>query len=145
MYAGDTVTDFGVWLRRRVRTLGTNQTGLAAILGISHVTVGRWMREEIVPSDANIVKLARALDVPVSEVFVALGRIPPRESLADLSEEKRILIEYIIDMDAAGTAAFTDLARTIQELREVYKARIVPLPEGSEDEAPTVSIDTSDE
>ena len=137
--------DFARWLQRQMARLDLNQSGLAILLRVSHVTVGRWVRGEIVPSARNLVKLARALDVPVSEVFVALGRIPPRESLADLSEEKRILIEYIIDMDAAGTAAFTDLARTIQELREVYKARIVPLPEGSEDEAPTVSIDTSDE
>ena len=133
---------FGRWLKDQMTRLEMNQSELASCVGVSHVAVSHWVSGVSGPSPASMAKLARVLEVPVSELYVAMGRIPPREAFADLPEEKRALIEYVIGMDDATTSVFGEIARRIERLRAIYAS---PARGTAADEVPTDPADSPDE
>jgi transcriptional regulator with XRE-family HTH domain len=81
---------FGRWLEEKMGPLDLNISGLASLVGVSHVSVSRWMHGESQPRPDNIRALSRALGVPIEDVYAALGRIPQNieepESLRTLME-----------------------------------------------------------
>ena len=122
-----------------------NISGLAAKMGLAHPSVWAWVHGKSIPSNANIRKLATALEVPVSEIYVALARIPPRESLADLPEEKRILIEYIIGLPEQTTARISGAIRALTDFLPELQVPPRPPPEDeTPEEATSASEDLGD-
>lgn len=87
---------FGAWLRTQMDKRNLNSTGLAVYVGCSHTTVGNWLAGKKRPSPASIRRLARALDVPLTEIHVALGDIPP---LTGLTEEQRRVVALLLEAD----------------------------------------------
>jgi transcriptional regulator with XRE-family HTH domain len=53
-----------------------NQSGLAVMVGVSTATVTDWRHGRIQPRDENCKRLAQVLQVPITDVYAALGRIP---------------------------------------------------------------------
>ena len=81
---------FGRWLRNQIRRSDTNQSGLAARLGVSPTAVSDWVNAKREPSEENTRGLARVLSVPIEDVYAALGHIPPQDD--DLPSETREVI-----------------------------------------------------
>jgi len=50
---------------------------LAAEMGVSHPTVGRWLTGEDVPSTSSCRKLAVYSGVPAEEILSMAGHLPP--------------------------------------------------------------------
>lgn len=48
---------------------GVSQAQLAAILGVSYQQIQKWGKSERIPSVYNAVRIARALNATVEEVF----------------------------------------------------------------------------
>lgn len=86
-------------LRSRMTLRGLTYEDLSRRVGVSGVYISRILQGKVVPSDAVIVKLSRALDLelerlilsahhekapgPVKPIFERLGRHPPSEFLGE--------------------------------------------------------------
>ncbi len=55
---------------------------LAAALGVSHATVGRWLSGKDVPSTQSCRKLAEYSGVPLHKVLSTVGHLPKMEQEA---------------------------------------------------------------
>jgi len=82
--------DFGRWLASAIKAADLNQVGLAVKMGVSEASVSDWVHGKREPSEESIRRMARVLGVDRSEIYVALGRIPP-DSPDDPPELRRIL------------------------------------------------------
>lgn len=49
---------------------------LAVKIGVSHATVGRWLKGEDVPSARSCYRLAEFSGVPIEEILRSAGHIP---------------------------------------------------------------------
>jgi len=70
---------FGRWLKGAIEAANLNQVGLAVKMGVSEAAVSDWVRGNREPGEDNLRKMARVLGLPVAELYVALGRVPPQE------------------------------------------------------------------
>ena len=61
-------------IEKRIRTMGMTQRDFAARLGVSEVTVSRWLSGERNPSIETLGKLADALRTDPSYFFASDGR-----------------------------------------------------------------------
>lgn len=50
---------------------------LAKELGVSHATVGRWLKGEDIPSPRSCYVLSKFADRPIEEVLRIAGHLPP--------------------------------------------------------------------
>jgi len=82
-------TRFARWLTQAMARADLNQPGLAALVGRTQSAVSHWLRGKAEPADDVIKPMARALHVPVEDVYSALGRIPPQndDGLTDAGRE----------------------------------------------------------
>lgn len=95
---------------------------LAADVGVSHPTVGRWLSGEDVPSTASCRKLAAYSAIPVEEILSAAGHLPAvdqapaaewpefrdyanRKYPNELDEDVIIMIEDLIERRREKTRA----------------------------------------
>lgn len=64
---------FPKWLRERLEERGWTQSDLARRTGVSHSIISRWGTENQDPGARSLVRLAEALDLPVTEVLIGAG------------------------------------------------------------------------
>ena len=108
------LTPFGRWLERQYTRLHYNKTGFAELMGVSHSTVSDWMRGKTRPRDTSVHKIARALNVPESEVHRALGRLAPTDN--DLPDDVRRIRDLLLQLPPEGRAIVENTARSVAAL-----------------------------
>lgn len=106
---------FGRWLEAQIARLDLNISGLATLVGVSHVSVLRWMRGESEPRPDNIRALSRALGVPIEDVYGALGRIPQN---MEEPESLRVLMELAARLSPQDQELAAALLRQLVVQRE---------------------------
>ena len=131
----------GERLRIARRKSGLSLRELAARMGdqVSHVAIGKYERDEMMPSSTALVALAKALDVSIeflaAPMEVSLGAIEFRKKSATTAPERAtveaavlerveryLLIEEILELDSA-------------RWREPFPAQIIRTVAGAEDVA----------
>lgn len=73
-----TNADFATWLRVKMAERNVSGKGLAQLLNVSHVAVGRWVNGKNRPTYENCVKIADFFHVPEYELLFITGH---RQSL----------------------------------------------------------------
>ena len=73
----DTISN---WLTAQLQQHNLNALGLSYAIGVSHVTIGKWLKGIYTPNPANCIKLARAFNVPEDDVLIIAGHKTPRVS-----------------------------------------------------------------
>lgn len=102
-------------LTQAMEQRGLDQAGVARAVGVSHVTVYRWIAEGSVPRSDVLVAVARALDLPIEQVLTAAEatiadrrrRREPEDiedELAGLRAERESLISEIAALRAQRSA-----------------------------------------
>ena len=119
---------FGRWLQRKIEQAKTNQSGLAAYLGVSPSAVSDWIKGNREPNEENIRAMSRVLRVPVEDIYAALGRIPPSEE-EGLTAGGRRLLALLRELPPDYQDA---VAETAESVARALQGR---LPEGSPDSA----------
>jgi len=69
-------TTFILFLKEIMRRRRRLPSQLAADLGISHATVGRWLKGDDVPSTHSCVRLAEYTGVPAEKILSLSGHLP---------------------------------------------------------------------
>ena len=87
---------FGAWLQREMDERDLNVVGLGKKIGRAHSSILAWIDGSSRPSPASIRKLAAVLGVPLTEIHVALGDIPP---LTGLTEEQQRVVTLLLEAD----------------------------------------------
>ncbi len=67
--AGDKESGLGEHLRHAIRAAGLTPDEFADLLGVNPKTVGRWVRGVSAPQRHNQIKIARALNLPVDDLW----------------------------------------------------------------------------
>ncbi len=70
-----------------IRSRGMTHREFASRLGVSEVTVSRWLSGERSPSRDNLENIAKVLDVPLSYFFIDSGQVFGNEE--ERKEEKK--------------------------------------------------------
>jgi transcriptional regulator with XRE-family HTH domain len=109
------VTGFGRWLDKWMRQADLNQAGLAAKLGVREPTVSGWRYGRNAPNPDNIRRIADVFSVPVTDVYAALGRVPPDE---DLPEDVRQIVEMLKALSEAEQRRWAAAIRAYREQQE---------------------------
>lgn len=100
---------FSKWLVSQMEARDIQQGQLAAFVGVSHVTVGNWVKGAYLPKAHNIAKLAEYFHVDIQYLM----------NLAGLSKQP-LKFE---DLDAEALAHLYMLNRlTLHDRRIIYKA-----------------------
>ncbi|WP_254413747.1 LexA family protein [Vibrio furnissii] len=63
------MASLGTKILTRRKELKITQKGLAEKVGVSHVTISQWEKEDTAPKGANLLKLAEALKVSASDLL----------------------------------------------------------------------------
>ena len=69
-------------------------SGLAAELGVSHVTVGRWLSGEDTPNTSSCRKLSEYSGVPLRKILSIAGHLP--KTVAPVPAEWPEFREYVL-------------------------------------------------
>lgn len=69
----------GLFLVELMRRHNKLPSQLAADLGVSHATVGRWLDGEDVPSTKSCWKLAEFSGIPLEKILSIAGHLPNSE------------------------------------------------------------------
>jgi transcriptional regulator with XRE-family HTH domain len=85
----------GLFIEELMRRHNKLPSQLAADLGVSHATVGRWLLGEDVPSTKSCWKLAEYSGIPLEKILSIAGHLPSTEEeeplewpeLRDISSE----------------------------------------------------------
>ena len=104
---------FTRWLTDAMARADLNQTGLAALVGVTQSAVSHWLRGRSEPSDELIPRIARRLAVPVEDVYAALGRIPPQDA-----GEDEWMREIRARLDAATPEQRAQVAAVVRAMLE---------------------------
>lgn len=119
----DSIIPFLQKLMARRRRLPSQ---LAADVGVSHPTVGRWLSGEDVPSTASCRKLATYSGIPVEEILSVAGHLPEVDQApaAEWPEFREYANrKYPNELDEDVITMIEDL---IERRRERKRARRVP-------------------
>ncbi len=106
------VESFGVWLDGELERAKLNRAGLAALVGVTEATVSGWRYGRNAPKARNIQAIARVLTVPVTEVYAALGRIPPD---TELSPARRRILEILAGKTEKAVEHYEQVLRLVAE------------------------------
>ena len=68
--------DVALFLKELMRRRKVLPSQLAAHLGVSHATIGRWLSGKDVPSTRSCQSLARYSGVPLDRVLAIVGHLP---------------------------------------------------------------------
>lgn len=126
-------------LRKAREAAGLNQRRLSAKVGVSHVTIGRWERGEVVPRPEDVSALLAVLDVPadVREEIIALARKPDDAHwLAVGMPEQHRQLSTLLDIESTARSITTvspllvpGLLQTADYARCIMQAAAVPKQE----------------
>ena len=81
----------GSWIAERRNEKVWTQEELADKLDVSQNTVSRWEKGEMMPSRANLQKIAKLFGVTVQEIFMEIAK--PEDIKADLQSQSGMEIE----------------------------------------------------
>jgi transcriptional regulator with XRE-family HTH domain len=94
-----------------MREAGVNASQLAKACGVSHVSVGKWLKGGKLSAD-NLAAAARA--VGVSETWLRTGRLPRERENGQLEED----MDRVIDLLEGLAGPLASLAQAIEQLRK---------------------------
>ncbi len=118
-------TAFGRWLEDQIARIDTNVVGLAKMIGVSHVSVSRWMSGIADPRPENVRAMARVFSVRPETVYRAMGYIngapslSPRlermlEKLQRVRPDQQEFFETMLDHLLVHTASETEDTHDIE-------------------------------
>jgi len=125
------LTQFGKWLSDQMSREELNLVGLGELVGVSHVTIHKWMHGKAIPRDVNVRRLALALRVDPVDVYRALTG-----SMSDSRkwpEDVHSLVEDYLALSAHKRRAFRNMVRDARELEGVDVDEAEPLGKGPGD------------
>lgn len=61
-------------LKEYIKTKGFKQKWIADKIGVSEVTLSNWVKMKTTPSDENMEKLSKVLDLDISDIAKLYGR-----------------------------------------------------------------------
>ncbi len=61
-------------LKIYIKAKGVKQKWIADKVGVSEVTLSNWVKMKTTPSDDNMEKLSKVLDLDISEIAILYGR-----------------------------------------------------------------------
>lgn len=105
---------FGSRLLQRRKQLGLSQSALAKLVGVAHVTISQWEREETQPTGKRLFALSQGLQcTPSWLIFGNDEQLPgePVENIAQLSEAQRELIRLFDSLPASEQEVLLDEMR----------------------------------
>lgn len=102
---------------------GLRQQDVADAAGVNQTTIGRWLRSEKVPIDAEVVaNLARRLDRNPLEAFVAAGFITEQEASTALDRASLDVLD-VVRREAGGKKAAEEAVARLREQVSMRRAR----------------------
>jgi len=72
----ETITTLATFLKEVMRRRQRKPSQLAADLGVSHVTVSRWLSGEDIPNIQSCQRLAEYCGVPIEKILAIVGHLP---------------------------------------------------------------------
>ena len=118
--------DMVTWLTTQLEIKNMNAQGLSHAIGVSHVTVGKWLRGTYTPDPENCRKLAEYFQMPEQEVMIIAGHLTPfTENTLEVSPyyttnqhspELTNAIQMFVQLDEEDQARVLSIMRTF--LRE---------------------------
>lgn len=61
-------------LKEFIKAKGVKQKWIADRVGVSEVTLSNWVKMKTTPSDENMEKLSKVLDIDISDIAKLYGR-----------------------------------------------------------------------
>jgi transcriptional regulator with XRE-family HTH domain len=116
---------FPAWLTARMDARQWNTVQLGRALGVDPSLVSRYLSGERLPSQASMHAMARAFQLPVQEVWVATGHVPP-DAVPD-DPRRRDLVRTIADLDLTDEQ-YRLLTELLEALRVASKAAAASEP-----------------
>lgn len=107
---------FGKWLSDQMVREELNIVGLAELVGVSHATVYKWMRGIATPRDSNVQRLARSLRVDPVDVYRAITGT--MQNSRQWPEDVHALVEDYLALSPRKRRAFRNMVREARELVE---------------------------
>lgn len=117
--------NLGRLIRAARERLGLNRTELAAKIGVTSQSIGRWEKGEDHPRGDKLVKLAKLLQLPLADLVGAdagADTVPPGKAPADLLAQFRDRIEEHVGRQVellnemhAAIRALTDRVAVLEE------------------------------
>jgi transcriptional regulator with XRE-family HTH domain len=113
--------DFSDWLQAEIHRRGWNQAELARRSGITSGQISRVLKREQSAGLDTMRAVARALDVPLFEVFVSAGLLPAHSERDSLVQQ---LIDMLADLPRADQEEILELARLkVERTRRMSRER----------------------
>jgi len=116
-------TKLAKFIVERARILGWSQNEVAARSGMSSAAMSNIISKGVIPTPANCIKIAKALDVPPEVVLRLAGYVRLPESMDD--EEAILLSDFakLDDRAKRDVLAFVSvLKKTFNEREKRYKS-----------------------
>lgn len=112
----------GVRIRERRKEMKLSQRALASLLGIAHVSVSQWERDETAPSGENLMALSKALHCEPAWLFGGQGDDPLSASALPeppslLSSRQKLLLDLFEDLPDTEQE---DLLDALREKKQYY-------------------------
>lgn len=104
------------WLTLQLQHHDLNALRLSYAIGVSHVTIGKWLKGIYTPNSANCRKLARVFNIPEDDVLVIAGHRSP-----DLIENTNYHVGPRALLDRALDQLTSDQLETLIASLEIIK------------------------
>ena len=114
---------FSDWLTSEIASRNMSAADLARASGKSQAVIGRILNNERKPAPETLIAIARALHMPVEEVFRVAGVLPPAKEKSSLNPRQVELLEL------AEGAEERELDMAIAMLRAALKSRNTSIPQ----------------
>jgi len=118
---------FGKWLSDQMAREGYNVVGLAKLVGVSHVTIGKWMHGKTTPRASNVRKLAQVFRIDPVDVYRAL--IGAAGDSRRWPEDVQALVEDYVSLPPRTRRAFRNMVREARGLAKAGEEETVPVGE----------------
>jgi transcriptional regulator with XRE-family HTH domain len=105
-----------------------NLVGLGELVGVSHVTIHKWMHGLSTPRDSNVHKLAGALRVDPIDVYRAITGA--MHNSREWPEDVHAVIEDYLALSPHKRRAFRGMVRYARELEAADEDKTAPPEEG---------------
>ncbi len=86
-----TIIEFSDWLENILKEKNLNGNKLAVLSGLDRGIISRALNRQRMPSPESLIAMATALEIPVVDIFVAAGYIPPSPP----ESQKRGLLDHM--------------------------------------------------
>ena len=113
------------WLEGQIQHVDTNPYGLSKAIGVSHVTVGKWLNGVYIPDPPNCRKLAAFFHVPEPQVLVLAGHLSANPAAAhnplamyatDTDPDLATVLRLFEELDAHDRHRILAIMRTLRSI-----------------------------